>query len=187
MRLFWAIMEGRTDADWSLNGLPNAGRMDEAARIVNMAFWLSHDIRRDVVLYITFTGPSDPPKTVKFVGGELRKTSPDERSVAAIIRKALGESTTKEWKRVHYGVYVSKKGVEEILKEVSVPVVVLDENGERGKVRENVMYVVGGPYGIPEAEREKFEKFPKLRIGSRIYTASQTVCAINLLLDGVCE
>ena len=187
MRVFWAIMEGRTDANWSLNGLPNAGRMDEAARIVNTAFWLSHDIRRDVVLYITFTGPSDPPKTVKFIGEELRKTSPDERSVAAIIRKALGENVGKEWKRVHYGVYVSKKGVEDVLEEVSAPVVVLDENGGKGEIKEDVVYVVGGPYGIPEAEKEKLEKFPKLRIGSRIYTASQTVCAINLILDGVCR
>ena len=189
MRVFWAIMEGRTDSNWHLNDLPGAGRMDEAARIVNAAFWLSHSIRADVTLYITFTGGQDAPKTLKFVGSELKKTPPDERGIAAIIRKALGTRAGDTWTRAHYGVYVTKKDIAEIQKEMPTPYILLDENGESGAgaVEEGATFIVGGPYGIPGIAMNKIKIDKRVRIGSRVYTASHTVCAVNLLLDGVCK
>lgn len=186
MRIFWAIMDGRTDGDWSLNGLPNAGRMDEAARIVNAAFWLSHDIRRDVVMYLTFYGPPRPPRTVKFVGSELKRVSPDERNIGAILRNALRTERAEDWVKTHSGVYIKDIGVE-LQEEINVPIVLLDENGKKGKIEEDVCFVVGGPYGIPEKAMEKIRPNKTISIGNRIYTASHTICAINFILDGGCH
>lgn len=186
MRVFWAIMEGRTDGEWSLNGLPNAGRMDEAARIVNAAFWLSHDIRRDVVTYITFYGPPRPPRTVKFVGAEMLRLSPDERNIGAVIRKALRVTKADEWVQAHPGVYVRDVGVE-LQEEIPLPKVLLDEQGRKEKIGEDTCFIVGGPYGIPEVARKKIRPDRVVRIGDRVYTASHTICAVNFVLDGGCH
>ncbi len=186
MRVFWAVLEGRTDANWSLNGLPNAGRMDEAARIVNTAIWLSHDIRRDVVLYLTFYGPPKPPRTVKFVSSELKKTSPDERSVAAVIKKALAIESAEDWERAHWGVYVRDVGAE-LAEEIDLPIVVLDERGEQAReLPEDACYVIGGPHGFPADFRVPSDA-RRISIGDKIYTASFTVAAVNFLLDGGCR
>ncbi|HIQ10162.1 MAG TPA: tRNA (pseudouridine(54)-N(1))-methyltransferase TrmY [Euryarchaeota archaeon] len=185
-RVFWAIMEGRTDGDWSLNGLPNAGRMDEAARIVNAALWLSHDVRRDVTVYITFYGPPDPPRTVKFVGSEMRRVYPDERSIGSVIRKALRTGRTGGWTEAHPGVYVRDVGVE-LQEEIPLPKILLDEEGKRERIRENACFIVGGPYGVPAAARELLKPDRVVRIGNKTYTASHTICAVNFILDGGCD
>jgi len=186
VRVFWGIMEGRTDGEWSLNGLPNAGRMDEAARIVNAAFWLSHDIRRDVITYITFYGPPRPPRTLKFVGAEMRRVSPDERSIGAVIRRALRRDDAGDWEMTHPGVYIRDVGVE-LQEEVALPKILLDERGEREKINGDGCFIVGGPYGIPDAARDKIMPDKVVRIGKRVYTASHTICAVNFMLDGGCR
>lgn len=186
MRMFWAIMEGRTDGEWSINGMPNAGRMDEAARIVNSAFWLSHSIRKNVVVLLTFYGAPNPPKTIKFVGSEMRRISPDERNIGSVMRKALGMGEAREWMKAHPGVYVRDVGVE-IQKEVDLPKILLDEGGRRGKIEENACFIVGGPYGIPEVARREIKPDKVVKVGDRVYTASHAVCAVNFILDGGCN
>jgi tRNA (pseudouridine54-N1)-methyltransferase len=79
-----------TDHRLSLNDLPGTGgRMDIIARSINAAFLLSHDIRKDVEVVAVLLGPENPPKTVRFVGTELKYLNPDERSTGALIRNAL--------------------------------------------------------------------------------------------------
>ncbi|MBR1452999.1 MAG: tRNA (pseudouridine(54)-N(1))-methyltransferase TrmY, partial [Candidatus Methanomethylophilaceae archaeon] len=66
-----------------------AGRLDILVRCVNSAFFLSHDLRKDVEIYLVLEGGDDAPKTVVFKGQELRYLNPDERSTASLIRNAL--------------------------------------------------------------------------------------------------
>ncbi len=63
--------------------------MDLLIRCITSAFCLSHDIRRDVEVAIVMLGPGDPPKTIRFLGNELKYLNPDERSTGALIRNAL--------------------------------------------------------------------------------------------------
>ena len=71
----------------SLNDLPGTGgRMDILTRCINAAFCISHDIRKNVEVTIVLLGPEDPPKTIRFVGSELKYLNPDERSTGALVR-----------------------------------------------------------------------------------------------------
>lgn len=76
-----------TTADFSLDDLPGAGRVDVLCRCVTSAFVLSHGIREDVRVHLVLGGEY----VVRFEGRELRRLNPDERSTAALIRGALEE------------------------------------------------------------------------------------------------
>ncbi|MHC1624789.1 MAG: hypothetical protein ACXQS2_02175, partial [Methermicoccaceae archaeon] len=79
----------RSSGDFSLNDLPGAGRMDIACRCVNSAFFLSHDLRRNVNIYLHLMGGPAPQRTVMMRGNSIRYLNPDERSAASLISKAL--------------------------------------------------------------------------------------------------
>ncbi|MDY6965612.1 MAG: tRNA (pseudouridine(54)-N(1))-methyltransferase TrmY [Halobacteriota archaeon] len=79
-----------TSPNFSLNGLHSSGgRLDILCRCVNSAFFLSHDIRRDVTLWLILLGGPDPPITIRFEGERLKHLNPDERNIASLIKKAL--------------------------------------------------------------------------------------------------
>ena len=139
------------------------GRMDEVARFIHNALFLSHTLRRDVIARITlFNGPL-APLTISIDGEKVKGIHPDENSIAGFIRAII------KGKRIP-GVEV-KKGF------FGEPGVVLHEEGEKKDPHTHYFYV-GGPYGFP-VELE----YPKISLGDKIYTASQTVCIANYLLD----
>lgn len=77
-----------TTAEFSLDDIPGAGRLDVLCRCVNSAFFLSHAIREDVRVHLVLSDAY----VVRFDGTELRRLNPDERSTAALIRGALDAS-----------------------------------------------------------------------------------------------
>ena len=88
MRQFIVVARsGPTTADFSLDDLPAAGRVDLLARCVTASFLVSHGRREDVRVHLVLGDEF----TVRFEGRELRGLHPDERSTAALIRTALGE------------------------------------------------------------------------------------------------
>ncbi len=79
-----------TDSKFSLNDLPSSGgRMDIIARCISAAFLISHGMRKDIEAAVVLLGPGDPPKTVRFIGSELKYLNPDERSTSALVRNAI--------------------------------------------------------------------------------------------------
>ncbi|QCJ46012.1 tRNA (pseudouridine(54)-N(1))-methyltransferase TrmY [Haloprofundus sp. MHR1] len=87
MRQFVIIgHDAPTTSAFSLDDIAGgAGRLDVLCRCVNSAFFLSHAIREDVRTHLVL----GDEYTVRFEGSELRRLNPDERSTAALIRKAL--------------------------------------------------------------------------------------------------
>ncbi len=117
-----------TAGTFSLNDLPgSAGRMDVLCRCVNAALFLSHDLRDDVECYLILCGEPGPEKTVLFVGGEVRYLSPDERSSASLIKKALALPCGDTFRESTPGVYVRRGGLARLLGEH--PFAVLAEEG----------------------------------------------------------
>lgn len=110
-----------TSADFNLSDLSSsAGRLDILARAVSASFFLSHGIRKDVVLYLLLLGEPSPPKSLRFVGSDLKYLNPDERSTAALIRNALskcGGEEKVEWLRSTPGISISTKNLKCILEE----------------------------------------------------------------------
>lgn len=105
-----------TTADFKLDDIcGGAGRLDILCRCVNSAFFLSHDLRKDVELLLVLEGGEDAPKTVRFRGDELRYLNPDERSTASLIRNALMKRVGDEEVRSSPGVYVSRRSFGDVV------------------------------------------------------------------------
>jgi len=144
------------------------GRMDEVARFIHNALFLSHDLRRDVIARVTLFRGELAPLTVSVDGSRVKGLHPDERSIGGFLSAAIRAFV--EGRSLPPGVSI-ERGFE------VRPGVVLDEGGERKNPRANYFYV-GGPKGFP-VELE----LPKISVGGKVYTASQTVCIVNYLLD----
>lgn len=146
-----------TDGKFTLNDLAGStGRLDILLRCVNAAFFLSNDLRRDVDIHLILLGEPDPPKTIRLVGSELKYLNPDERSTGALIRNALMQKLGNEEVRSTPGIYVSRKGLKEILESCKGrPIVYLREAGLN--IREfvltpNFVFVLGGQFDLSEEE-----------------------------------
>jgi len=89
MRQFVVVgHDAPTTPEFSLSDLAGgAGRLDVLCRCVTSAFFLSHAIREAVRVHLVLADEY----TVSFDGRELRRPNPDQRSTAALIRKALEE------------------------------------------------------------------------------------------------
>ncbi|HMK16347.1 MAG TPA: tRNA (pseudouridine(54)-N(1))-methyltransferase TrmY, partial [Methanomicrobiales archaeon] len=98
-----------TGNGFSLDDLPgSAGRMDVLCRCVNAALALSHGIRRDAEARLLLLGPPSPPKEVLIRGDTVRSLSPDERSTAALIRKALALPVGEAFRESTPGILVRR-------------------------------------------------------------------------------
>lgn len=119
MRQFIVVgQDAPTTAEFDLNGLPGAGRMDLLARCVTASFLLSHGIRENVRTYLVL----DDTFTLRFEGSKLRRLNPDERSTAALIRSALEqreEAVGHMSVETSPGVSLSRLGFEEVLERVA--------------------------------------------------------------------
>lgn len=107
-----------TTDDFSLDALPEAGRMDLLARCVTASLLLSHGIREDVRTSVVLADEF----TVRFDGGELRGLHPDERSTAALIRSALEqrvEAVGHVAVEISPGVSLSRRDFETVLADAS--------------------------------------------------------------------
>ncbi len=129
MRRFIVVgHEATTSPDFGLDDLAGAtGRLDILLRCVNSAFMLSHGLRVDTEMYLCLLGPPNPPKLLHLVGSELKYLNPDERSTAALVRKALGLRTDG---RSTPGIYLQNTSLRELLEGVGANLVYLKEGGE---------------------------------------------------------
>ena len=195
MRNFLVLANNvRTDANWTLNSLPNAGRMDLLARCVNSAFWLSDTLRKDVVFYTILGGEPNAPVCVKFIGSELRSMTPDERNIASSFKELLSLPLSQEWKTNKRGGYICKKGFEEILKELEAQVKPentywLTAGGAplesfEGKEFNEALFILGDAIGPSKEQKKELRSYNKLSLGTKEYLASHCIVVLNYLLDG---
>lgn len=159
MKDFLIIGHKAVTETFSLNDLPGAaGRMDILCRCVNSALFLSHDLRRDVRVFLILKGMPSPPKLIRFDGSEVRYLSPDERSAASLIKKALEKKAQDFWTESTPGVSVRKGDIDGILKELDKKIIYLREDGDdiRNKnVNESdLLYVLGDHLGLTEDEEK---------------------------------
>ncbi|HEX7627655.1 MAG TPA: tRNA (pseudouridine(54)-N(1))-methyltransferase TrmY, partial [Candidatus Methanoperedens sp.] len=140
------------------NDLPGAaGRMDILCRCVNASLFLSHDLRRDVRVFLIMKGEPSPPKLIRFDGSMIRYLSPDERSAASLIKKALEKNAQDFWTESTPGVSVRKGDLEDLLKELDKKIIYLREDGEdiRKKMFAeafDTLFVLGDHLGLTEDE-----------------------------------
>ena len=152
-----------TSSNFTLNDLCGAaGRLDILCRCVNSAFFLSHDMRRDTELFLVLRGEPDPPRTIRLVGSELKYLNPDERSTGALIKKALENYSGRVEERSTPGIYISKRGFEEVIGELASKgkLVRLDEAGEdiaAAGLDGELIFVLGDHIDLDDEEKKILE------------------------------
>lgn len=88
-----------------------------ACRAVNVALFVSGNLRRDVEITVT-QGSPDELKAITFLGASLRRVSPDERSISFFLMKAdtkLSEMSSGSSIVMDNGIVVSKCTIEGLL------------------------------------------------------------------------
>ncbi len=116
MRTFVVVGHlAKTTPDFSLEDIPGtSGRIDILCRCINSAFVLSHGIRHDVKIYLVLLG-GDTPKIVYLRGEDLRHLNPDERTTAALLKKALAVPATENWTMSTSGIFVRTGTLKDLL------------------------------------------------------------------------
>ncbi len=208
MRRFIVIgHRAKTTGEFNLSDLPGSGgRMDILARCVNSAFFLSHDLRRDVELYLVLCGGKAASKTLRLVGDELRYLNPDERSTGALLRNALMKSIPTEvapskesdWMqhnevRSTPGIYVSSRSFDEIVKlcAETTKLVYLTEEGQdiRGlelpKQSQDLTFVLGDDKGLSPQEETILQEYNPISasLSPKILHADHCIILVHRELD----
>lgn len=181
-----------TTGDFKLDDIcGGAGRLDILCRCVNSSFFLSHDLRKDVQVYLILEGGTDSPKTVRFSGEDMRYLNPDERSTSSLIRNALLKKLPdKEEYRSSPGVYISRRSFSDIIEELSEKghFVYLKEDGVDCKdyeFPENPIFVLGDNRDLTEEEEELLlSKGPdRICIGPHSLHADHCIIIVQNELD----
>ncbi|AGK61950.1 hypothetical protein Asulf_01984 [Archaeoglobus sulfaticallidus PM70-1] len=186
-RVFIIIGNKARTSEFSLNDLPGAGRMDVICRFIAQSLLVSHGVRKDSTAIAVLLG--GPQKSLKFKGDSIKYMSPDERNVAGLIRKALKAKATDEWLEGSPGVYVSRKGIGEILDELEgYRILYLREDGEDfHKVAEerDYAFVLGDHLGVSENMEDEILKRADgvVSVSPISLQADQCVVILHNILD----
>jgi len=180
-----------TSSNFNLNDLcGSAGRLDVLLRCINSVFFLSHDLRRDAELYLIFKGEPDPPKTIKFVGNELKYLNPDERSTAALIRNALMKKIKKSEIRSTPGIYISRNNFEDTIEKLAniSKLIYLREDGkpfDQKETDQDYTFVLGDDRNLSKEEEGILKKFQPeiISLGPISYHSDHCITILNWLLD----
>jgi len=155
--------EAPTTAEFALDDLTGAGRMDLLARSVTAALLLSHDIRTDTRVHLVL----GDTLTVTFDGTTLQGLNPDERSTAARVRSVLAEREEAVGQipvEVSPGVSLVRRGFEGAIEAASADgtVVHLGEGGEPAPAvapPADPVFVLSDHREFTEKEQDLLEEF----------------------------
>lgn len=180
-----------TSSEFNLNDLcGSTGRLDILLRCINSAFFLSHDIRREVEIYLILQGEPDPPKTIRLVGNELKYLNPDERSTGALLRNALMKKLGDEEILSTPGIYISRSSFEDIIKSLTKisQLVYLREDGkefEPGDTKQDYTFVLGDDRDLTDEEEAVLQKYePEIAsLGLLSYHSDHCITMVNWILD----
>ena len=180
-----------TDGKFTLNDLAGStGRLDVLLRCVNSAFMLSNDIRRDVELYLVLLGEPAPPRTLRFVGSELKYLNPDERSTGALVKNALMKNVGVEEVGSTPGIYVSRGGLVGVLeRQAGRRMFYLKEDGENirnVKLDSDGVFILGGQDDLTSDEENTVKaggEAVKVSLGPRSLHADHCMTIVLNELD----
>jgi tRNA (pseudouridine54-N1)-methyltransferase len=174
----------RTDGAFNLDDLPGSGgRMDLLCRCVQASLFLSHTLRRDTDCCLVLTGDPMPPKTILIRGNEVRSLNPDERSTAALLRKALSLPVGTRFRPSSPGIYIRATGLETLLAEQSYARA--EEGGEDIRHISSLptAFVLSDHLNLTEGEAIHFSTCPAVSVGPLSLHADHAITLIHNELD----
>ncbi len=181
-----------TSPDFSLEDIPGtSGRLDILCRCINAAFMLSHEIRKDVCVYLILLG-GEVPKTILLKGETLRHLNPDERTTAALLKKALALPASPQWAQSTSGIFVRTGGLAEVLADLKVAVMLcLREDGtdirsvKCSGLCGDVAFILGDHTGMTPEEEMLIQQAgaAAVSLGPVSLHADHCIVIVNWLLD----
>jgi tRNA (pseudouridine54-N1)-methyltransferase len=169
--------------------LMKAGRMDIAINVLISAFFLSHDIRKDVKLHLIFEGPPNPPVHILIEYDKDLQIS--KKDVAGLIKRILYKCPSEKGKVVKAlpGCSVEKKSFEALVEELDKEgknVFLLDKKGEdirKIKFKGNEVFILGDQEGFPDSKRHLLKRIDKITVSPKMLFASQVLTIVHNELD----
>lgn len=184
---YFVITGHSADADGSfkLDDIAGgAGRLDILVRCVNSAFVMSHNLRKDVEIYLVLEGGEDAPKTVRISGQTVKYLNPDERSTASLIRNALLKKLPPGMELSSSpGVFVSRSSFADVIDGLADKgtFVYLKEDGTDCRdldFPENPIFVLGDNRDLTPEEEEKLLSYGPSKICVGPYSLHADHCMI---------
>ena len=185
-------LKARTDANFDIDNLPDAGRMDIVARCISSALWVAKGLREDTIIHVNLEGPRFPPKIISFYGNKLKGFYFDEKGIAKFIKLALEKGQDlklNEQLEVYPGIIVAKKSFEQLIKEKQdYQIVYLEKKGvdiRKFKFKEDILVVFGDYIGMPRKTEIFLQRYnaEKVSLGRVDYHASHCINIVNNELD----
>jgi tRNA (pseudouridine54-N1)-methyltransferase len=186
MRRF--VILGHTAAvtpEFSLNDLPGgAGRMDVLCRAVGAAFFLSHDLRRDVEVILLLQNKI----LIRLVGNRLRHLNPDERSTAALLKHAL-EKLGEEEVESTPGIFISPSNLTTTLDRLVLAgarPIVLHEEGtpfSSFSTLQDPAFFLSDHLPFTDSDESVLADLPHVSLGRQRLHTSQCITIVHHLLD----
>lgn len=181
-----------TSPNFSLEDIPGtSGRLDILCRAVTAAFVLSHGIRKDVCIYLVLLG-GDVPKTIRLVGETLRHLNPDERTTAALLKKALAVPAASLWAMSTSGIFVRTGGLIELLADMKdAKFIYLREDGvdicglDASSLSGEAAFILGDHTGMTTGEEVLIEQAGAkvVSLGQTSLHADHCIVLLNWFLD----
>ncbi len=177
--------------DFSLNDLPGgAGRIDVLCRSIGAAFFLSHDLRRDVEVNLLIQQKIQ----IRLVGKRLKGLNPDERSTAALIKHALKKLALQEIEQDEEvestpGILISWRGLSDIvdrLYQLGAHPIVLHEQGtpiEPSSIPSDPAFFLSDHEDFSSWEESVLDDLPHISLGEKALHTSQCITIVHYLLD----
>lgn len=125
---------------------------------------------------LVLSGGPGTAKTIRFEGSTVRSLSPDERSSASFIKKALEIPAGSLFREVTPGVTVRKGGIETILADHRCGI--LDEEGT--DIRNTTgdlpdMFILSDHHNFNPEEEEMIRDLPRYSLGPQILHADHAI------------
>ena len=180
---------GPLSPDFPLADLPgSAGRLDILCRCATEAFLLSHGIRRDVLLYFVIRGRL----IIRLDGRTLRYLNPDERSTAALLKKAIAavqESKGEGWVPSTPGIHArwgDLSGVKGELRAHGFEPYLLEEGGRfirKAPLSGSPAFFLSDHKDFSPEELELLSDLPKISLGPHSLQAQTCIALVHNELD----
>lgn len=158
--------------------------MDVLCRAIGAAFFLSHDLRRDVEVTLLLQNEI----RIRLDGSRLKRLNPDERSTAGLLRRALSQLEDEE-RESSPGIRVSRATLDESLDHLrlqGVQPLLLDEGGapfRAASLPSDPAFILSDHQPFTDEDRDRLASLPAFSLGSRSLHTSQCITIVHHLLD----
>ena len=173
------------DGTFTLNDLPgSAGRIDLLCRALGASLFVSHGIRRDVEAILLVQNSVQ----IRVLGERVKHLNPDERSTAALIKRAL-EAQAEEEVESTPGIFVARRDLSEALDrlyQLEANPVVLHEDGadvDSFTFPPDPAFILSDHLDFADEEERVLEDLPRVSLGREPLHTSQCVSILHYLLD----